>query len=294
MTKWKPMRRYTYHSQNMPRLIDWLVNGEVLNFYRGYDCLVTGVDGDPGLLVAKSSLAHSPLPANKRKTAQCVNEHKPGDFGGWNVRSCCHIYKQQLITKQLSEYNIQIAAICVTGMYESGVKTVGSEWTIKNDLLRTAYNESSTRAAHGVAFWLDRTVTTAWKRSRFEWVPVSGRILRFCLNRSPTNVTLTAVYSPVNPSTNNKADCSDKLYVDLQVTLDRVQKADMLIIMGDLNARLGSRKHLTAPHRIGPFPTDIRNENGVWLLPFCLSNDLMETNTSFQHQTFHQTSWIEV
>jgi hypothetical protein len=60
-----------------------------------------------------------------------------------------------------------------------------------------------------------------------------------------------------------------------------VQKGDMLLIMGDLNARLGSQEHLTAPQSVGPFTTDVQNENGVRLLDFCTLNDLVVTNTFF-------------
>ena len=153
-------------------------------------------------------------------------------------------------------------------------------------------SQSKTRKAHGVAFCLDRIATAVWKNSGSEWEPVSDRILRIRLNCPPINITLIAVYSPVNPMTKEMADNSDKFYADLQETLDRVQRGDMLIIMGDLNARLGCQEHLNAPQCVGPFTADVQNENGMRLLDFCLVNDLVVTNTFFQHKTIHQTSWM--
>jgi hypothetical protein len=88
------------------------------------------------------------------------------------------------------------------------------------------------------------------------------------------------------------ADDSDELYADLQVTVDQVQKGDMLLIILDLNARLGDQEHLTAPQCIGFFTTDVQNANGVKILDFCMLNDLVVTNTFFIHKTIHQTSWM--
>ena len=168
--------------------------------------------------------------------------------------------------KQLSKYNIQVAALCETGIYDSGVKTVCDEWTM---IYSGMPNQSKTRAAHGVAVCLNRTATTAWKNSDSECKPVSKRILRIRINCSPINVILITVYAPVNPSSKSMADDLDKFYADL-----------------------GEQEHLTAPQCVGSFTTDLKNANGVKLLDFCMLNDLVVTNTFFQHQTIHQTSWM--
>jgi exonuclease III len=153
-------------------------------------------------------------------------------------------------------------------------------------------SQSKTQAAHGVAVCLNKTATTAWKNSGSEWEPVSERILRVRIHCSPINITLIAVYAPVNPSNRSMNDNSDTFYADLQETVDRMQKGDMLLIVGDLNARLGEQEHLTAPQCVGSFTTDMQNANGVKLLDFCMMNDLLVTNTFFQHKTIHQTSWM--
>ena len=191
--------------------------------------------------------------------------------------------------KQLSKYNIQVAALCETRLCDSGIKNICDEWTM---IYSGMPSQSKTQAAHGVVVCLNRTVTTAWKNSGAEWEPVSERILRIRIHCSPINVTLIAVYAPVNPSSKRIIDDSDKFYADLQGTVNQVQKGDMLLIIGDLNARLGDQEHLTAPQCIGSFTTDAQNANGVKLLGFCMLNDLVITNTFFQHKTIHQTSWM--
>ena len=152
-------------------------------------------------------------------------------------------------------------------------------------------NQSKTRAAHGVAVCLNRTATTAWKNAGAEWEPVSERILRIIIYCSPMDVTLIAVYAPVNPSSRSMADDSDSSMLPLRVTVDQIQKGDMLLMISEVNARLGDREHLTAPQCVGTFTTDVQNVNEVKLIDFCILNDLVVTNTFFQHKTIHQTSW---
>jgi exonuclease III len=79
-------------------------------------------------------------------------------------------------------------------------------------------NQSKTRTADGVAVCLNRTAAAAWKSSWSEWEPVSERILRIRIHCSPINVTLIAVYAPMNPSNRSMNDNSDKFYADLQET----------------------------------------------------------------------------
>jgi exonuclease III len=56
---------------------------------------------------------------------------------------------------------------------------------------------------------------------------------------APIHITVIAVYSPVNPVTKQTGDESDKFYADLQDIINNVSTNGMLIIMGDLNARVG-------------------------------------------------------
>ncbi|UJR37458.1 hypothetical protein I4U23_030161 [Adineta vaga] len=57
------------------------------------------------------------------------------------------------------------------------------------------------------------------------------------LKCSQINITVIAVYSPINPANTQMADDSEKFYVDLQDTVNRISIEDMLIIVGDFNAR---------------------------------------------------------
>jgi hypothetical protein len=92
-------------------------------------------------------------------------------------------------------------------------------------------------------------------------------------------------------------DESNKFYADLQDTINGVSTNGMLIIVGDLNARVGQnqqkqrQKHVVRSS-LGPFTIDIENENGARLIDFCEMNNILISNTFFKHKQMHQTSWM--
>jgi hypothetical protein len=126
------------------------------------------------------------------------------------------------------------------------------------------------------------------------WEAVNERIIMVRLGCRPINISLIAVYAPINPSKGQKADMdvSDNFYINLQETVDKVPKGDMLLIVGDFNARVGKEVNQGPGNVVGPHTVDSINENGKRMIDFCNLNSLIVTNTFFQHKPMHQTSWM--
>ena len=68
-------------------------------------------------------------------------------------------------------------------------------------------------------------------------------------------------------------------YEDLQDLLELTPKQDVLFIVGDWNAKVGSQE---TPGSIGKFGLGMQNEAGQILIVFCQENALVITNTLFQ------------
>ncbi len=227
--------------------------------------------------------------ANEKDQEKCINARKTTFFGGWNVRSCFRQAKKHLIIKQLQKHRIQVAALSETAIYDSGISTIGDYTMIHSG----ASSTNKTRSAHGVAICLDKQATTAWKNLGAIWEPVNERILMVRLRSSPVNVTLIAAYSPVNPNGQQMAiNASDSFYADLQRTINTAPSNDLLLIIGDFNARVGKQQHQTSRKVVGPHAVDQINENGQRLIDFCAANNLIISNTFFQHKTAHQMTWM--
>ena len=79
----------------------------------------------------------------------------------------------------------------------------------------------------------------------------------------PFNITVIQVY----PSTSNAEEVEvEQFYEDLQDLLELTPKKDVLFIIRDWNAKIGSQE---TPGVTGKFGLGIRNEAGQRLLEFC-------------------------
>ena len=94
----------------------------------------------------------------------------------------------------------------------------------------------------------------------------------------PFNITVIQVYAP---SSNAEEAEVEWFYEDLQDLLELTSKKDVLFIVGDWNAKVGSQE---TPRVTGKFGLGIRNEAGQRLIEFCQENSLIIANTLFQHK----------
>ena len=80
--------------------------------------------------------------------------------------------------------------------------------------------------------------------------------------------------------TNNTEEAeAEWFYEDLQGLLKLTPKKDVLCIIGDWNAKVGSQE---TPGVTGKFGLGIWNEAGQRLIEFCQKNTLVIANTLFQ------------
>ena len=102
------------------------------------------------------------------------------------------------------------------------------------------------------------------------------------LQGKPFNITVIQVYAP----TSNAEEAEvEQFHEDLQDLLDLTPKKDVLLIIGDWNANVGSQE---TPGVTGKFGLGVQNEAGQRLTEFWQDNVLVIANTLFQqHKTLH-------
>ena len=102
----------------------------------------------------------------------------------------------------------------------------------------------------------------------------------------PFNITVIQAYAPTSNAEETEAE---RFYEDLQDLLELTPKKDVLFIIGDWNARVGSQE---TPGVTGKFGLGIQNETGQRRLKeFCQENALVIVNILFQQHKRRLYTW---
>ena len=98
------------------------------------------------------------------------------------------------------------------------------------------------------------------------------------------NVTVIQLYATTS---NDEAEV-EWFHEDLQDVLVLTPKKDVLFIIGDRNAKVGSQE---IPGVTGKFDLGVQNEAGQRLIEFCEENALVIANTLFQQHKRRLYTW---
>ena len=128
------------------------------------------------------------------------------------------------------------------------------------------YGQESFRR-NGVAIIVNKRVQNAVLGCNLK----KDRMISVHFQGKPFNITVIQVYA-------EEAEV-EWFYEDLQDLLELRPKTDVLFIIGDWNAKVGSHE---TPGVTGKFGLDIQNEAGQRLIEFCQENALVIANTLFQ------------
>ena len=111
------------------------------------------------------------------------------------------------------------------------------------------------------------------------------RMISVWFQGKPFNITVIQVCAPTSNA--EEADI-EQFYEDLQDLLELTPQKDVLFIIGDWNAKVGSQEI----HGVtGKFGLGIRNEAGQRLIEFCQENALVIANTLFQQHKKRLYTW---
>ena len=101
----------------------------------------------------------------------------------------------------------------------------------------------------------------------------------------PFNITVIKVYAPTS---NTEETEVERFYEHLQDTLELTPKKDVLFMIGDRNAKVGSQE---TPGVTGKFGFGMWNEAGQRLIEFFQENALIIANTLFQQHKRRHYTW---
>ena len=100
------------------------------------------------------------------------------------------------------------------------------------------------------------------------------------------SITVIQAYAPTSNAEEAEVEW---FYEDLQDLLELTPKKDVLFIIGDWNAKVGSQEISGVT---GKFGLGVQNETGQRLTEFCQENALVIDNLLFQQHKRRRYTWI--
>lgn len=200
-------------------------------------------------------------------------------IGTWNVRTMYQAGKVHQVSKEMRRLNLAILGI-------SEARWLGSDKSqllTGETLLYSGPTGDSSSHEKGVALMLSKQAA----KSHMEWEPISKRIIMASFESKFQVSTILQTYAPTN-----KADEEEKedFNNQLQAAFNKTKKRDIILVMGNLNAKVGSdnqnRERTIRSQGVG-----IINENEELFCDFCATKGLVIGGPLFRHKTSHKVTW---
>ena len=210
--------------------------------------------------------------------------------------------KLDLLVSELRRYGVSVAAIQETKWFGKDVWQADRHTFLHSGRPLPKDGEPAVRN-EGVGILLDERATAAWKEAGEVWNAISSRIVTARLKlvgagqRKPggsrekknTYLSVVCVYAPTAKAPPGVAQ---KFTEDLQDTVDKIPTSDVLLLLGDFNARVGCSvagdvwRGVRGRHGVG-----CCNEAGEKFLEFCAVNQFTIMSTWFVKKSIHLATW---
>ena len=133
----------------------------------------------------------------------------------------------------------------------------------------------------GTGFFVQQRIVSAVKRVEF----VSDRVLYIVLRGRWCNIIVLNVHEP---SEEKSDDSKDSFYEELEQVFYQFPNYHMKILLGDFNAKVG-RENICKPTIGNESLHQDSNNNGVRIVNFAKSKNLVVKSTMFPTETFINT-----
>ena len=200
-------------------------------------------------------------------------------FGSWNVKTMFRTGKTAQVSREARRYKIGIL-----GISECRWNGFGRLRTNDGDTIIYSGREEDDAHSSGVAILIRKKEAASLE----SWAPVSDRIIKARFFSKYIKTTVIQVYAPTNDA---EEDTKDAFYEQLQAVVEETPSHDMLILLGDFNAKVG-RPGLGEEAVVGPYGLHHeRIDNGERLVSLCMTYNLSILTTTFMHKEIHKHTW---
>ena len=135
----------------------------------------------------------------------------------------------------------------------------------------------------GTEFFVHQRIASAVKSVEF----VSDRVSYIVMRGSWCNIIVLNVHAP---SEEKSDESKDSFYEESEQVFDHFPKYHMKILLGDFNAKVG-RENIFKPTIGNKRLHQDSNDNGVRLVHFATSKNIVVKSTMFPHRNIHKYTW---
>ena len=193
-------------------------------------------------------------------------------IGTWNVNTMYQAGKLCNIMKEMRRLHVNIMGV-------SEARWTGSGKLISDSM--TIIYSGGEKHEGGVAMILDEEISKCVKA----YWSVSSRVLLVKIQAKPFDLNVIQVYAPTGDHTEDEVE---EFYEDLNKARKMCKSQEVVMVIGDLNAKVGKGVERQV---VGPYGLGVRNDRGERWVEWCRENRFMIANTWFCNHPRRLWTW---
>jgi exonuclease III len=196
-------------------------------------------------------------------------------IGTWNVRSLYRAGSLKAAARELAKYKLDVVGVQEVRWDKGGTVRAGDY-----DFF---YGKGNENHQLRTGFFVHRRILSAVKRVEF----VSDRLSYIVLRGCWSNIIVVNVHAP---SEDKSDESKDSFYEELEQVFNHFPRYHMKMLLGDFNEKVG-RENIFKPTIGQESLHQDSNDNGVRLVNFATSKNVVVKSTMFPHRNIHKHTW---